>query len=344
MRNVLAIVLCILACALFANGQVSRSNVPAPRASQLRITPSPIFPLVPRLPAPGWIVVNPLLQRAGAGQRYFDPFRAINPNGPARGNPKSTTRQDFRFTIRPNTPVRDGRGNLLGTIAPGHQVQINKGAEKVMVGPDGKRHVYELVLGAKLNAVANSKVYGSGLVRRSAIPVQDRPALHLAKPKPVKGPTTAYSITGGNPKDPDLWYLNDKHKLVPYKFGTGKPARGYTVPHRQGTDYVARPLDKNDPKKNAYVNVLSRLPGKGGTATSVFKVDKDHPITFQRLKNVPSKTVKLFEAGKTTPGKPMKFLKGYVVDPKTKQKTLGWVAEKAVKPKSTPKAQKKRSH
>jgi hypothetical protein len=337
MRNVLAIVLCILACSLFANGQGSRSNLPAQRGSLLRITPSPIFPIAPRQPAP-WSIES---------KRYFDPLRAVNPNGPAHGNLKYTTKQDFKFAIRPNTPLRDGRGNLLGTIAPG-RVQINKGAAKVMIGPDGKRHVYELVLGAKLNPVtnapANSKVYGSGLVRRSAIPVQDRPALHLAKPKSVKGPTTAYAITGGDPKDPDLWYLNDKHKPVPYKFGTGKPPRGYTVAHRQGTDYVARPLDKNDPKKKAYVNVLSRLPGKGGTATSVFMVDKDHPITFQRLKNVPSKTVKLYEAGKSKPGKPMTFLKGFVVDPKTKQKTIGWVAEKAVKPKSTPKAQKKRNH
>jgi hypothetical protein len=338
MKKSLAIVLCILACALFVNAQGSRPGMPFPQGLRLPQRPFPIMPIPTRQPAP--------LPIAGK-KPYWDINRAVNPNGPAHGNPKYTTLQDFRFPVSiADAPLRDGRGHVLGTLAPGAKVQINKGAEKVMVGPDGKRHVYEFVLGAKLNgqpsAPANSAIHASGLVRRSAIRVEDRPALHLQQqPKQVKGPTTAYSLTGGNPKDKDLGYYNPKHEFVPYKFGSGNPPRGYTTPHRESTDNVARPLSVQNSKPKSYVNVLSKLPGKGGTATTVYEVNKSHPVTFQRLKDVPAKTVKLYKPGGTKPQGSMTFIKGYVNDPKTSQKTVGWVAEKAVKPKTASKSEKK---
>ncbi|HXD30202.1 MAG TPA: hypothetical protein VN643_03745 [Pyrinomonadaceae bacterium] len=315
------------------------------------ITPLPVVPHSPRqltsvstlnrFSAPR----NPIVVKG-----YWDRLRYVNKTGPAHGNPRVTTRQDFRFPIRPNTPLRDGRGRLLGTLAPNTRIQINKGAARVMVGPDGKRHVYEFALGTRLNNLsgspANSRIYGSGLVRRSAIPVKERPPLRLAKSQPVKGPTTSYVITGGNPQDPKLGHRNSKNEYVSYKFGHGNPPRGYTQRNRKATDYVRRPLDGNRPPQKSYVNLLNRLPGqgRGGTATSVFRVDKNHPITFHRLKNVHSRTVKLYDAGGKKPQGSMKFLKGYVVDPKTGQKTVGWMAQKAVKPKSALKAEKKRKH
>jgi hypothetical protein len=348
MRKSLIIFLSILSCALFANGQGSRPGISLPRGSNL---PPVRLPLPPRQPILTPVVRNPLAtssSRSAVSTRYWDPNRAVNPNGPAQGNPMRTTRRDFRFPARDNTPLRDGRGNLLGTLAPGTRIQINKGAEKVMVGPDGRRHVYELVLGARLNdparGSANSKIYGSGLIRRSAIPVQDRPTLRLPKPQRVTGPTTAYSLTGGRPKDTDLGYFNSKHEFVPYKFGNGKPPRGYSkqTPHRESTDYVARPIGPKNSQQKSYVNVLSKLPGSGGTATTVYKVDKLHPVTFHRLRDVPAKSVKLYKPGGAEPMRNMKFVKGYVVDPKTGQKTVGWAAEKAMKPKPAPQKGKKR--
>jgi hypothetical protein len=337
MRKSLAIVLCILACTLCISAQGSRPGMPFPQGLRLPRTPLPITPIPIRQPAPLPIMRKP----------YWDVNRAVNPNGPAHGNPNYTTKQDFRFPINtPNAPLRDGRGHLLGTLVPGARVQINKGAEKVMVGPDGKRHVYEFVLGAKLNgppgAPANSVIYGSGLVERSMI--KSKPELHLQQqPKRVKGPTTAYSLTGGNSRDTDLGYFNSKHEFVPYKFGTGNPPRGYKTPHRESTDYIARPLGVKNSQQKSYVNVLGKLPGKGGTATTVYEVDKTHPVTFQRLKNVPAQTVKLYKAGGTKSQGSMKFIKGYVEDPKTRLKTVGWVAEKAVKPKPASKGGKKRN-
>lgn len=270
---------------------------------------------------------------------FWDPNRKVNPKGPANGDRRYTTKQDFRFSIPRTTRLLDGFGRPLGTIAPGTKVQINKGAEKVMIGPKGKPIVFELVLGAKLKDPSGGSaiVYGTGLVPRSKIPDLSQQQLHLPKAVKVKGPTTPYLITGGNPKDKDLGSFNRQTKeFVPYKFLDRKTGRGYNVAHRESSDYVARPLGK----QKAYVNVLSKLPGRGGTATSVYKISKNNPVIFHRLKDVSSKSVKLYEKDGAYTGKKMKFLKGYVVDPKTHQKTVGWVAEKAVTPKPKPKSKK----
>jgi len=346
MRKFPVIVLCVLAGAMSARGQAASFNPPVRLGAQRPLTPvptaSPIFRRLISVPASPNPVVRISTAGAGAGKRYWDPFRSVNPNGPAKGDPKHLTKQDFKFPVRPFTPLRDGRGNLLGRAAPGTRIQINRGAEKVMIGPDGRRHVYELAVGIRFanpsGSLADRKTYGTALVRRSAIPVKDRPPLRLPERSSVKGPTTAYAITGGKLHDKDLGYFNARHEFVPYKFGHGKPARGYTQPHRQTTDNTVHRVAPG----TAYVPMLSRLPGHGDTATTVLRVDKNHPITFHRLKDVHSRTVKLYKAGGSTPKATMTFIKGYVVDPKTKEKTVGWMAQKAMKPKSSLKKEKGR--
>jgi hypothetical protein len=174
-------------------------------------------------------------------------------------------------------------------------------------------------------------------VERKKIDASDRPRLQLPKAPNVHGPTTAYSLTGGNPKDKTLGYF-EQGKFIPYKFRDRKTGRGYTDPHRESTDYVARPL-----AGQKYVNILNKLPGKGGTAVSVIAVDRKKPVNFHVLKDVAPKTVDLYKPGGKKAGS-MTFVKGYVNDPKTNQKVVGWAAKKALDPKPTAAAKKKSKH
>ncbi|HEV7683204.1 MAG TPA: hypothetical protein VGO68_13825 [Pyrinomonadaceae bacterium] len=318
MKKSLLIIFCVLTCAFLVNGQ---SANPPLRFPVTQVPASPRSPLRPAAPI-----------------GYWDPNRKLNPNGPAHGNPRLTTEQDFKFKLKDSASLRDALGKPLGTIAPGTHFKINKSAGRMIIGPDKKLHMYEFVLGAKLKKGPGDSEpsYGSGFVRRSAIPVPQRPALDHPKSPKVKGPTTAYSITGGNPTSAKLGQFDSQKQFVPYKFKDRKTGKGYTTPHRESTDYLARPVGSN-----SYVNVLSKLPGKGGTAAVVYKVDKKNPVIFHRLTNVPAKTVKLYKKGGDESGS-MKFLKGYVTDPKTHEKTVGWVAQDALKAK--PKASKATEH
>lgn len=321
MRKYLAVILFTLMCALVANGQRTQPNrLPFPRpAASISSQPRP------------------------AATPYWDPNRKLNLNGPAKGDRRITTEQDFKFRINPVTRavLLDALGRPLGTIKAGSQVKINKGAQRVIVGPNGERKVYELVLGARLDNPASpspspSPSYGSGFMLRTNIHPEDRLKFEPPKTTKVKGPTTARPITGGNPTDKSLGYFN-QGKFVPYKFKDRKTGKGYTDSNRESTDYLARPL----PGNKAYVNILSKLPGRGGTAASVIKIERKNPVNFHVLKNVPPKTIPLYKSGGKEKVGSMTFVKGYINDPKTHKKIVGWTAEKTLKPKPAPKKKKK---
>lgn len=303
MRKQVVVIFLTLMCVFVAKGQQTQPNTAQPR------------PAVP----------------------YWDPNRKLNPNGPAKGDRRITTRDDFKFAIRSDAKVTDALGRVLGTIATGSRVQINKNAQRWIVGPNGKRELYELALGAPFkNPAGGTPVHASGFVRLKDINLNDRPAIDVAKIPKVKGPTTAYALTGGNPKDKSLGsYTNGN--FVPYKFRDRQTGLGYTHSHRESTDYVTRPIAA----QKSYVNILNKLPGKGGTAVSVIKIDPKHPVKFHRLDNVKPKTISLYKPGGTKAGS-MTFVKGYINDPKTDKKVVGWVAKKALTPK--PAAKKKAKH
>lgn len=272
---------------------------------------------------------SPAPPRGGSvrAPRFWDPNRAVNPaKVPGHVDKHKTTRQDFYFNATPGTPALDGLGKQVGVLKS-RKVMINKHAEKVVVGPDNKRHVTELVLGPELE----SGKHASARIYRSAIPRSERPPLpsthraHLPQ-----GPTTAYTITGGDPQSPKLGYRKPNGDFQSYKFRDPKTKRGYTRPHREATDNSARPLDQNG--RSAYVNALRSLPGQGDIANDTYKVDKAHPVTFHRFTSVHSRERGLYYPGGSKRVGHQTFVKGYVTDPRTGKKQVSWMAVDVLTP------------
>lgn len=66
------------------------------------------------------------------------------------------------------------------------------------------------------------------------------------------------------------------NKRVPLKFQDPreKRPRGFSGMHQEANDYLPRPISRRPSNDQFYVNVLRTLPGRGGIARSVVKIDR----------------------------------------------------------------------
>lgn len=256
-----------------------------------------------------------------------DPHRATDPlkvaERRARGH-KDLLVNQYRFPIKPGAEVYDARGKRLGQLAPAvrlevdgikrlvpQQIRINKNEGRRLKLKGGKKMV-EMAVGVKLT----NGLHVSGLVKREDIPAPHRPK--QATPRRLRAPgreTIPYYITGGAPFSPPRLFGYDK-KPVPLKFQEPNvyPPRGHKGKHQEANDYLPRPLDKGPEKNRFYVNLLKSLPGQGGIARSVVKIDRRErgsarPI-FEVFTGGSARSRNLYLPGKTDPKTSLIFLEG----------------------------------
>jgi hypothetical protein len=264
-----------------------------------------------------------------------DPHRAVNPR--KERERKAKAKKDGkeyrpnvdiqRFPIKPNAVVYDAYGKRLGRLSRNvrlnvdhvkrlvpQQIKINKNEQHSMRLPRGKREKFEMAVGVQL--MNGQRV--SGLVRREDIPRADRPK--QARPGRLRAPgreTIPYAITGGDLRlpVPTRFAVDSRtNKRVPLKFQDPreKRPRGFPGMHQEANDYLPRPISSRRSNDQFYVNVLRTLPGRGGIARSVVKVDrssKTFPI-FDVFTNGTPRSRQLFLPGQSNPRGELTFLKG----------------------------------
>lgn len=254
-----------------------------------------------------------------------DPHRATDPKKvrerEARGNKDKLVNQ-YRFPIKPGAEVFDARGKRLGRLTPAvrlevdgikrlvpQQIRINKNEGRLLKLKGGGESV-EMAVGVQLT----NGLHVSGLVKRADIPRPDRPK--QAPPKRLRAPgrdTIPFYITGGAPFSPPRLFGDDK-KRVPLKFQEPNvyPPRGHKGLHQEANDYLPRPLVKGSKPDQFYINLLKSLPGHGGIARSVVKIDRserNRPI-FEVFTGGSARSRNLFLPGKMDPKTSLIFLEG----------------------------------
>jgi len=235
------------------------------------------------------------------------------------------------FPVKTGAVVYDAQGKRLGRLAPTvrlkvdkvkrqvpQQVRINKNEEHRLKLLGRKAEKFEMAVGVKLTTGRHV----SGLIRRADIPRSDRPKQSPPKRlRAPKGDTIPFAITGGGPFPPPRLVGTDPDtgKRVPLKFkdSNKNPPRGFVGPHREGNDYLPRPIGKGPANDRYYVNVLRSLPGRGGIARGVVKIDRKDktPPIIDIYTSQSGRSRNLYLPGRVGPKSNLIFLKGRLRGP-----------------------------
>jgi hypothetical protein len=225
--------------------------------------------------------------------------------------------KNLDFTIKPNSQIKDSKGNVLGIIAP-PTGKVNYGATRKLKDSDGKARLHHQVWNTQI--LNGTPV--SGWVQRSDFKVKPIMPTVTAK-QPPKGQRTPYIITGGTPQSPRLGFINPSKQFVnPSKqFVPYKVTKGFKGGGRDSIHYgAARP-------GTGLVNQCLNLPGKGGVCHDAYPIGTG----FHRITSIPSKTVPLYYPGGTKRVSSMKFIWGIVQTPTGRRG--GWISLDVLKRK-----------
>lgn len=258
-------------------------------------------------------------------EKKTDRYRATNPRKVSERGKKPLRVNESRFPIKPRAVVYDAFGKQLGRLSPTVRLEVNKVKQKVpqqikinknesrrLKLPSGKKIMVETAVGVQLM----NGMHVSGLVKRTDIPRSDRPK--QARPKRLPAPgreTIQFEITGGDARlpPPKLYGIDSKGKRVPLKFQDPKKntPRGFKGPHQEANDYLLRPINKGA-TNNFYVNLLRTLPGRGGIARSVVKINRGEksPPIFEVFTSGSARSRNVYLPGQRDPKTSLFFLKG----------------------------------
>jgi hypothetical protein len=242
-------------------------------------------------PDEGAIAVDEI-QRGGSVE-CDGPFNCKLPNHAGRNANRydNPTRPDGLWVIHSGARLRDGFGNIRGTILS-PLIAINYGQRKRI---DGMSFVYAFAV-----QVTGYSEPISGWILESSVqgPIDHMPTVSARNPG-LGDYDHTFWISGGDPT----------------QYGDLKVMRNYTGPNGAAADYLVRPGN--------VVNLLYALPGVGGVSTDTLPIGRGTP--FHRSRGVASVSIPLFQPGTSTVATTMRFIYGHVGT------RWGWIARDALR-------------